>query len=264
MYTLCPNCQHTQQISRKRLKKKHGRLNCPICKQQFNGYQALSKTPPQVPLAEKQEEDTQRPKIAETPPPEITAQVKAQNPPPKTDQTIEETEAVNGVEVEAELYDWQKPKPVYRPDRWLVGGILGLFLLLYQLYYFQVYHLSQDPQIRPWLSTLSAYSNTPLADYRKPLEFSTIGSSLKPTEKGHYRLQISLINHADFRQPPPYLLLTLQNFYGGIFAQRIFSPAEYLGKTKAAIAIKPSATLDIDFLIARPEQDTGGYTIALK
>ena len=264
MYTLCPHCQHIQQISRKRLKKKHGRLSCPKCKQQFDAYLTLSKKPPQISVSEKQASDTQIPTkpVAANVIPEITALLKVQSEVVVDPQVIEETGAAN--EADIELFDWQKPKVAYRPDRWLFAVLLGFFLLLYQLYYFQAYSLSQDPKIRPLLRTLSTYGNIPLADYRKPLEFSTIGSSLEETEKGHYRLQLSLINHADFRQPPPYLQLTLQNFYGGIFAQRIFSPQEYLGQTKSVIAIEPLATLDIDFLIAQPEQDTGGYIIELK
>ncbi|NOR81724.1 MAG: DUF3426 domain-containing protein, partial [Methyloprofundus sp.] len=82
--------------------------------------------------------------------------------------------------------------------------------------------------------------------------------------KDSYRLQISLINHADFSQPPPYLQLTLQNFYGGIFAQRIFSPQEYINKTATSEPIERSATLNINFLIAKPEQEVGGYAIELK
>lgn len=259
MYAICPECQHSQQISRKRLKKNRGLLSCPKCQHQFNAHTTLSKKPHEAkvlktaPVAEAQRAERQVPEMQI---PEIAALIKTQQ------QTIEEAETIN--EAVIELYDWQKTKLAYRPDRWLLGVILGGFLLVYQVYYFNGYSLSQNSQVRPWLSILSSYTNIPLADYHKPLEFTTIGSSLEHTDKGYYRLQVSLINHADFPQPPPYLQLTLQNFYGGIFAQRVFSPKEYLGKTKTILPIKHSATLDIDFLIAAPAQGIGGYTLEFK
>ncbi|NOQ15029.1 MAG: DUF3426 domain-containing protein [Methyloprofundus sp.] len=255
MYTLCPQCHHSQQISRKQLKKKRGQqLSCPECKQQFNATLTLSKKAPQASSEETQVTPPKKTQvlIQDAQIPELPALKKAKNASPEESETIDKPVI--------ELYDWQKPPPPYRPDRWLMGLILGLGLLTYQVYYFKGYSLSQDPQIRPWLNSLKL----PLAAYRKPLEFTTVGSSLQPSDKDHYRLQVSLVNHADFPQPPPYLQLTLQNFYGGIFSQRIFSPQEYLSKTEASTLIKDSATLDIDFLIAVPAEEIGGYSIELK
>jgi len=261
MYTFCPQCNNSLQISRKRLKKKQGMLTCSTCKQQFNAYLTLSKKAPQP-----QPENTQVPetkKIQALAPeahiPKIPALKKSQH---QTTEETEETEATNTAVTE--IYDWQKPKTTYHSGRWSIGIVLGIFLLIYQTYYFQGYRLSQSPETRHWLTSLSSYTQISLADYRNPFEFTTVGSSLEPSDKDYYRLQISLINHADFNQPPPYLQLTLQNFYGGIFAQRIFSPEEYLNKTTTVETIKRSATLDIDFLIAKPEQEIGGYAIELK
>ena len=129
MYALCPNCQHTQQISRKRLKKTHGRLSCPECKQQFDGYLTLSKKPPRVPAPEKPEAKTLIPTkaVADNAKLEITALIDPHNEITEESQAIEETEQVN--EDEIELFDWQKPKVAYHPDRWLLGVLLGFFLL---------------------------------------------------------------------------------------------------------------------------------------
>lgn len=276
MYTLCPNCSHSKQISRKQLKIKHGQLICSKCKQQFNAYLTLSKSSPQAletPVLETPPSGMLAPEILapemqipeilfsespapETKIPEISALIKPQN------KTPEETETLN--EPFFEKYDWQKIKTTHRPERWLAGIVFGLFLLTYQVYYFQGYALSQNPQVRPWLNTLSKYVNIKLPDYRKPLEFTTIGSSLEHSDKDNYRLQVSFINHADLSQAPPYIQLTLQNLYGGVFAQRIFSPQEYLDTENSVMPIKSSGTLDVDFLVAIPDQDIGGYSITLK
>lgn len=252
MYTLCPKCGNSQQISRKKLKKKQGQLTCSTCKQPFNGYLTLSKKPhqlqsPEILAAESQVSATQVPEtdIPKTPTPNEALQIAAET----------ETEHKPDIEV----FAWQKDKSAYRADLWLMAVVLGIFVLMLQIYYFKAYSFSQNPQIRPWLNILGS-----LPDYRKPLEFTTVGSSLDQADQGHYRLQVSLINHADFAQPPPYLQLTLNNFYGGMFAQRVFSPQEYLGKKESIMPIKRSASLDINFLIAMPEQEIGGYSVELK
>lgn len=304
MYTICPKCKHAQQISRKQLKKKRGQLICPHCKQLFDARAALSKTPsPQETRESTLTPNTQSPEFstllksqnlaseesnaltgspkaneeAETPTeisetneePETSTETPEINEEPETSTEIpkinEDAETLIGYfESATETFAWQNLSPVYRPKRWLFGSIAAFILLLYQIYAFEGYSLSQNPQIRPWLATFSSLINYPLADYRSPLEYTTVGSSLKPVNKDHYQLQVSLINHADFRQPPPYLQLTLQNYYGAIFAQKIFSPQEYLGTTKVVMPIHSSAPLDIDFLIANPEQEIGGYRIELK
>jgi hypothetical protein len=61
----------------------------------------------------------------------------------------------------------------------------------------------------------------------------------------NYRLQISIINHADFEQHLPALLVTLHNQHGGQFAQRAFSSREYLGKDHPSIFIASSATAEL-------------------
>ncbi|NOQ64462.1 MAG: 50S ribosomal protein L11 methyltransferase [Methyloprofundus sp.] len=159
---------------------------------------------------------------------------------------------------------WQEKKLAYRPDRWALGCALALVLLIGQVDYFKGYALSQDSGIRPWLQRLSSLTGYSVAGYHKPLEFSTIGSSLEQPEPGYYQLQASFINHADFRQSLPHLELSLQNIYGTKFSQRTFSPQEYLSKNSRQTSVSPSEALNIDFLIAVPSEEVGGYTIALK
>ena len=243
---LCPKCNHSLQISRKLLKKKRNNITCSECKLQFNARTILNKQAPQE----------QEALIPEAQIPEIPTLIKARS------QTIEESETID--EPITETYAWQEKKPAYHSGQWLTGIILGLFLLAYQVYYFKGYSLSQNPQIRPWLNIISTKLNYPLPVYQNLAEFSTIGSSLKPMNADNYQIQISFINHADFDQRLPHILVTLHNLYGGMFAQRIFTPQEYLGKEDSAMLIKSSATADIGFFIAVPDQDIGGYSIELK
>lgn len=160
-------------------------------------------------------------------------------------------------------YAWQKtsaPKTSY----WVMGTFLALSLLLFQIVYFIGYPLTQSQQFRPWLAFISHKINYPLPAYRNLSEFTIIASALKPVSTHSFHLQISFINHADFAQHLPNIQLTLYNLYGGILNQRVFFPREYLGTEKTTALIKSSATSDIKFFIAIPEQNIGGYSIQLK
>ncbi len=248
MYASCPLCNHSEQISRKQLKKNNGKVTCSRCQLQFNAQNSLSKKPHQNQIPERLAPEAHIP--------EITTLIKAR------DQVIKETETIKDSLLE--LYDWQKTRQSSRPSLWLVGTLFGICLLMYQIYYFTGYSISQNPQIRPWLNTLCSPVNCSLPDYRKPLEFTTIGSSFDKIDNQHYRLRASFINHADLSQALPYLQLRLQNIHGGVFAQRLFSPKDYLNTPKPPAVIASTASLDIDLMLAIPAIDVAGYTIELK
>lgn len=219
MYALCPECNSSQHITPKRLKKKQGMIICASCAHKFNALPSLSDTPH------------------------------------KQKDTI----------ADHDIYNWQKPS-ISHNGLWLTASLFGLALLAYQIYYFTGYRLSQNPEIRSWLKTVSSSINYPLPAYRNLAEFTTVGSAFTVTADNNYRLQVNIINHANFSQSLPDLQLNLQDLHGGIFAQRTFSPHEYLPQTNPPIFIKPSASLEIDLLIAAPVQQSiiGGYSIALK
>jgi len=176
----------------------------------------------------------------------------------KPTQTITETE---GSKVKP--YAWQKSVNSCS-KLWLIGSLLAAFLLVYQVYYFKGYSLAQSAQIRPWLQTISAAINQPLPHYKNISEFTIIGSSFIAGEKGTYRMQVSFINHANFSQALPNLNLSLQNLYGGIIAQRIFTPRDYLSNSNTPTLIASNRSLDIDLLIAVSDKNIGGYQVALQ
>ena len=161
-----------------------------------------------------------------------------------------------------ETYPWQKTS-VPHTRLWVVGGLLAIVLLIYQIIYFTGYPLAQNPKLRPWLSAISNKLNYPLPTYRNLAEFTTIGSAINKINANNYRVQVSFINHADFTQHLPAILVSLHNLHGGQFTQRVFTPEDYLGKNSTTL-IESSATADIDFLISVPEQDIAGYSIEFK
>lgn len=183
---------------------------------------------------------------------EFNPHASSSNPaPPKDEPVIIET------------YPWQKTAVVHT-RRWVTGTLVAVVLFVYQVIYFTGYPLSQNAQLRPWFSTVCTKLDYLLPTYRNLSEFTTIGSALEPIDADTYHLQISFINHADFAQRLPDILVSLHNLHGGLFAQRTFTPEEYSSKENTSLLIASSDTADIDFFIAVPEQDIGGYSIELK
>lgn len=180
---------------------------------------------------------------------------------PRTSLSDRPLKVVN--ENEIQPYAWQKPVNSHS-KLWLICSLLATLLLIYQVYYFKGYSLAQSTQIRPWLQSISTAINYPLPRYRNSSEFTIIGSSFSPLKNNNYRLQVSFINHANFSQALPNLNLTLQNLHGGIIAQRLFTPKEYLKKSINPPLIASNKDFDIDLLIAVPNKNIGGYQIALQ
>lgn len=165
--------------------------------------------------------------------------------------------------LDVETYAWQKPN-VPHTRNWLLGSLLAFLLLVFQIVYFTGYPLSQTPQLRPWLDIISKKFDYTLPVYRNLTELATIGSSFEPINANSYRLQISFINQADFDQSLPSITLTLHNYLGGIIAQRIFTPQEYLHTEIKNTLIKSTETINIDMYIEVPEQEIGGYSVELQ
>jgi len=160
-------------------------------------------------------------------------------------------------------FAWQQ-KPATSTTAYWVGCVLGLLLLLAQVQYFLGYALTQNTTFRPYLSSLSQLIQQPLPLYQNTSEFSVIGTAFSPLDKGKYHLQVSFINHADFPQAYPNLKLELQNLQGGPFAQRNFTPSQYLAQTQKTPLLAPNQTLDIDLTLSVPNASIGGYLITLQ
>jgi len=178
---------------------------------------------------------------------------------PRTSLT--DTPSKSNNKAEEETYAWQTPKKSHSKI-WALSSLIAIAALLYQVYYFKGYSLSQSAQFRPLLETVSNTLNQTLPPYRNRAEFSTIGSSFKMTEDGSYRLQVSFINHANFSQPLPSLTLTLQNLQGGLVTQRHFTAKDYTTNQRQAF-IASQANFDIDLLVTVPNINFAGYHIEL-
>ncbi len=136
-----------------------------------------------------------------------------------------------------------------------------LLLLFAQLYYFQGSQLVQKPGIRPWIETLCQPLSCRLPVYEN-LQQLTIRGVLQPTADNVLQLQAVLANQAPFPQAYPDIKLTLMEFNGRVFAERVFHPADYLSESAARL-LDSEGSIDITLDIAKPVLPIGGYTLEL-
>lgn len=147
-----------------------------------------------------------------------------------------------------------------RQPLWATGVIAGIGLLLGQVIYFKGYQLTQTPELRPWLVKVCESLHCQIPDYNDVSALLVIHSQLKNADRDSYRFSALVNNQAEFQQNYPDVKLTLMNFNGQTFAERIFTANDYR-QTANALAADESA--EITFDIAAPQQTVGGYQFTL-
>ncbi len=150
-----------------------------------------------------------------------------------------------------------KRKPAFL---WAIGICLGLTGLIGQFFYFENYHLSQNQTFRPWLLKLCTSLDCQLPTYKNTDEISILQGSLEANGQSSYRFTAVIVNQAGFPQPYPGIRLTLLNFTGEPFAERVFSAKDYRPDSNQ-LAADESAHIILD--IATPRGGIGGYTFKL-
>jgi len=173
---------------------------------------------------------------------------------------IGETEAEK--KPESRLLPWETIK---LPDTRHWGGALsvGVLLLIAQVVYFEGHAISQNQAFRPWLETLCSQLNCPLPAYKNLNEFTVMHGSFAVLPDHNYAFKAVISNQALFKQPYPNVKLTLLDFDGAAFAQRIFQPQDYLPAFSVATEIDADAGAEINLNIAAPQTPVGGYTFEL-
>lgn len=143
---------------------------------------------------------------------------------------------------------------------WTGGLILGLLTLVGQFLYFESYNLSQNPTLRPWLARACLTFSCSLPAYKNAEEISILQGTLEANGEIGYRFKAIIVNQAGFSQPFPNIRLTLLNFTGEAFAERVFTADDYRTATPVLDADK-SGEIILD--IAAPARKIGGYSFKL-
>ena len=156
---------------------------------------------------------------------------------------------------------WEKGKHTRSPLLWSLASTAGLLLLLAQLYYFEGAQLVQRPGIRTWIETICQPLDCRLPVYRN-LQQITIQGILQPVADNSFQLQALLVNQAPFAQAYPDIKLSLMEFNGRVFAERVFHPDDYLVNASARL-MSSKSRIDVNLAIVKPALPIGGYTLEL-
>jgi len=142
---------------------------------------------------------------------------------------------------------------------WTIGLMSGLLLLAVQLSYFEGPAIIQYPGFRLWAENICSQLGWKLPVYKNADEFEILHRSLTLLPDQNYLLNVVFSNQAPFRQSYPNFHLTLLNFNGQVFAERVFFPSDYLSGASAKSTIAADATEEISLKILAPKTKIGGY-----
>jgi hypothetical protein len=159
-------------------------------------------------------------------------------------------------------WNQHQQNPVHKPY-WRTLSILGFIALLLQFIYFEGPTLTQNPSLRPWLEKFCQPLACQLPIYRHLEELAVQGSlTTQPDQSMAFSAVIS--NHGAFPQTYPKLKLSLLDYEGMPFSQRIFEPHDYLPDASAKpLLIMADDNREISLSLAAPNTKVGGYTFEL-
>ncbi|MCK4843194.1 MAG: zinc-ribbon and DUF3426 domain-containing protein [Methylococcales bacterium] len=144
---------------------------------------------------------------------------------------------------------------------WNLGFCCSLITFAFQVYFFEGYNLTQNPTLRPWLEKSCQQLKCQLPHYKNLTEFTILHGSFEPDGNNNYVFKTAFTNQSAFEQSPPSIKLTLTDFKGHTFAERIFHPKNYLKPDFSLI--QPEMSIEMSLDIATPSAKVGGYVFEL-
>lgn len=146
---------------------------------------------------------------------------------------------------------------------WLLGSILLLFGLVWQIKDHYLVDLAQVPSLREPLNYMCKYlwCSVPSRTEIKAIDLVGTGVDPHPVAPGALRVSANLINRANFTQEFPPLEITLTDKEGNVVGRRTYLPHEYRGG--APNQMLPNVLERADFDLAQPAESAVGYEIQL-
>jgi len=146
---------------------------------------------------------------------------------------------------------------------WILGGVLLLILVLWQIKVFYFDDLAQAPSTRPLLVTVCGWLGCKVPARSAPKLIKLAGTQVNqhPEVPGALQVTVKLANRADFTQALPPLEVTLTDKAGEIVGRRTYSAGEY--RTDKAVALDPKQTKSVFIDLAQPDPAAVGYEVQL-
>ncbi len=143
---------------------------------------------------------------------------------------------------------------------WSIGLVLGLLLLVGQIIYFEGNTLLQNSHLRPWLEKACLKLHCTLPPYRNLKQIRLLNTVIETQNENEITFKIVLSNQADFPQNFPALKLTLVDYLGRPFAERVFSVDNY---RPPSVRMAANQTVEIELTIISPTEKIGGYSFTI-
>jgi hypothetical protein len=158
---------------------------------------------------------------------------------------------------------WEPESETNFSNYWKAGFLAVLLLLLVQLVYFGKDAVIQNPGYRAKLETLCQKLHCTLPVYKSPQEIEVLSQSFAQMPDGNFELLTIFSNHAPFAQAYPVIKLTLLDKNEKPFAERLFSPSDYLPKSTQDKPMSAQEIAVINLKISAPLKPVGGYQVSL-
>ncbi len=153
------------------------------------------------------------------------------------------------------------------PWQWSILSLFAALCIVAQYGFFYADVLGKNPDYRPWVLRYCEFTGCTvpvIRDIDKIRSDSLLVYS-KPETPGALSVDAVIINHADFSQPFPHLLLRFENLQGEAVAQRHLKPAEYLaGEMSGVSMMPPNQPVRLGLTLVDPGQQAVSYSLFIQ
>lgn len=145
---------------------------------------------------------------------------------------------------------------------WSAAILLLTASLFVEYAWFNRNELINNPQLKPLLTQLCIVTNCDEMSLRKPdeIEMTTRNIYTHPNVKNALMVSGALINHAQFEQTYPNILIDFSDVRGKVIASRTFTPEDYLQiKIEHLKPLPPQVPISFNMEIQDPGKDAMTY-----
>ena len=151
---------------------------------------------------------------------------------------------------------------LWRDLAWTAAILVLTASLFIEYAWFNRAELVSNPQLRPLVSQLCIVANCETMELREPGEIEMTSRNIYTHPNVEQALMISgtLINHSEFNQPYPNILIDFSDVRGEVIASRTFTPEDYLQiKATSLRPLPPRTPIDFNMEIQDPGKQAMTY-----
>ncbi|MDH3280221.1 MAG: DUF3426 domain-containing protein, partial [Gammaproteobacteria bacterium] len=152
---------------------------------------------------------------------------------------------------------------------WIFGCAALVALLLWQGTRLYLNDLAQVASLRPALHNVCLVFACAVPERRAPKKIDLVGTSVAthPGIPGALRVNVNVINRADFSQGYPYVEVTLTDQNGRIVGRENYAPEQYqefhITELAQVADLQPNVVQTLTLDLATPPNDAVGYEVQL-